>query len=165
MAPDFPYSARAAAIACHWEDGPTGLLGFRWDASSEDGDLLRTRVRFEGGRNLLRVEQDPEFGSLAAAYASKTAKSLLADHEIKPEDVDLVVANPLTPAFLEGLSEHMGIGAERFVAVAGAEHVHTAALLVALSTAEEEGRLGEAHRILLVSAGAGIVVGAGILVR
>ena len=139
--------------------------GFRWEMLPKTAISSATRVRFEGGRNLLRVEQDPEFGSLAAAYAGKTAKSLLADHEIKPEDVDLVVANPLTAAFLEALSEHMGMGAERFVAVAGAEHVHTAALLVAVEAAEEQGRLGEAHRVLLVSAGAGIVVGAAMLVR
>ena len=118
-----------------------------------------------GGRNLLRVEQHPDFGSQAAACAGRTAKALLADHGIRPADVDLVVANPLTPAFLEGLSAHVGIGGERIVAVEGAEHVHTAALLVALAAAKEQGRLNKAHRVLLISAGAGLVVGAAVLAR
>jgi len=165
MAPGFPFSAKGAAVVCHWEDGPSGLVGFQWEIVPEDGDLFRSRFGFERGRNRLRVEQDPDFGCRAAAWAGRTATSLLADHAIRPADVDLVVATPLTPAFLEGLSTHLGIGSERVVAVEGAEHVHTAALIVALAAAEEQGRLNEAHRVLLISAGAGIVVGAAVLVR
>ena len=64
-----------------------------------------------------------------------------------------------------GLSAHAGIDSERVVDVEGAEHIHTAALLVALAAAEEQGRLDEAHLILLVSAGAGVVSGAAVLAR
>ena len=123
------------------------------------------RFGFEDGHNLLRVEQGPDFGVRAAALAGETASALLEEHGIKPIDVDLVVANPLMPAFLEGLSEHVGIEPERVVTVEGAEHAHTAGLLVALAGAEEQGRLRGADRILLVSAGAGITAGAAILLR
>ncbi len=165
MALGFPFLARGAAVVCHWEEGPGGLVGFQWGSAPEDGDLFRSRFGFERRRNLLRVEQDPDFGWRAAALAGRTAKSLLAEHDFRPADVDLVVANPLTPAFLDGLSAHAGIDSERVVDVEGAEHVHTAALLVALAAAEEQGRLDEAHLILLVSAGAGVVSGAAVLAR
>lgn len=165
MTRDFPFSARGAAVACHWEEGPCGLVGFRWGVSTGDGDRSRSCVGFEHGRNLLRIEQDPDFGPLAAVSASRTATSLLADHGLTPADVDLVIANPLTPAFLEGLSVQLGVCSDRIISVEGAEHVHTSALLVALAAAEAQGRLYEARRALIVSAGAGIVVGAAVLVR
>jgi 3-oxoacyl-[acyl-carrier-protein] synthase III len=164
-APGFPFAGHGAAVVCHWEDGPTGIAGFRWDAAPQDDRLFRARVGFEDGHNVLRVEQDPDFGTRAAALAGETASALLDEHGTKPIDVDLVVANPLMPGFLEGLSEHVGIEAERVVTVEGAEHAHTAGLLVALDAAEAQGRLRGAHRILLVSAGAGIITGAAILLR
>jgi 3-oxoacyl-[acyl-carrier-protein] synthase-3 len=165
LAPGFPFSAAGAAIVCHWEEGPGGLGGFRWDVSPESTEPWRASVGFEHGKNLLHIEEDPGFGPRAAALAGRTATAVLEDQGIGPADIDLVVASPLTPAFLEGLSEHVGIGADRVVAVEGAEHVHTAALLVALAAAEERGRLAGARRVLLVSAGAGIVVGAALLTR
>ena len=164
MAPAFPFAAASAAIVCQWVDGPTGLAGFGWDSAPDESELFRARVGFEGGRNLLHIEQDPDFGSRAAAWAGKTANSLLADLDLRPAEIDLVVANPMTPAFVEGLSAHLGIEIERFARAEGAERVHTAGLLVALAAAQEQGRLGEARRILLVSAGAGIVTGAAVLV-
>lgn len=165
MAPGFPFSARAAAIVCHFEEGSSGLAGFRWDVTPENDDGLRGRVGFEHGRNLLRVNQEWDFWPRAAACAAKTAKSLLADHGVRPEEVDLVIANPLSQGFLEELSAHMSIGSECLVEVERAEQVHTAALLVALAAAQDQGKLSEARRTLLISAGAGIVVGAALLVR
>jgi 3-oxoacyl-[acyl-carrier-protein] synthase III len=159
----FPFAATGAAIACHWGDGPGGLLGFRWESAPGESDLFRSRISFERGRNQLRIEQHPDFGPRAAAWAGKNATALLADLGIVPTDVDLVVANPMTPGFLEALSPHLGIAPERIVAVEGAENVHTAALIVGLDAAIASGRLGDAHRVLLVSAGAGIMVGAAVL--
>jgi len=165
MAAGFPFSPSGAAVVCSWEDGPIGLAGFRWESAPEDGSPFRSRIGFEHRRNVLRIEKDADFETRATAWAAKTASSLLADQDMGPADVDLVVASPLTVAFLDGLSAHLGIDLERFVLVEGAEHVHTAALLVALASAAEQGRLSDARRVLLVSAGAGIVVGAGMLVR
>jgi hypothetical protein len=50
-------------------------VGFRWETAPEDADLLRARVAFERGRNVLRVEQDPVFGERAAAWVGKAAAS------------------------------------------------------------------------------------------
>ncbi|HXY44101.1 MAG TPA: 3-oxoacyl-[acyl-carrier-protein] synthase III C-terminal domain-containing protein [Acidimicrobiales bacterium] len=165
LATGFPFSPTGAAVVCSWQEGAIGLAGFRWETAPEEGYPFRSRVSFEHGRNVLRIEKDADFDSRAAAWAAKTATSLLADRDMRPADVDLVIASPLTPAFLEGLSAHVGIGLERVLVVEGAEHVHTAALLVALASAAEQGRLRDARRALLVSAGAGMVVGAAVLVH
>ena len=115
--------------------------------------------------NRLQVEEDPGFGARGGVGGAHGHCRCSTTTGSVPTDVDLVVANPLTPAFLDGLAASVGIGADRFVAVEGAEHVHTAALLVALAAADDRGRLAGAHRVLLVSAGAGIVVGAALLTR
>jgi 3-oxoacyl-[acyl-carrier-protein] synthase III len=111
------------------------------------------------------VEQDPAFGERAAAWAGKAAASLLADHGVGPDEVDLVIPSPLTPAFLAALPAHLGVDGDRVVSVPGADRVHTAGLLVALAAAREQGRLDDARRVLLVAAGSGIVAGAGLLAR
>lgn len=163
MAPRFPYSADAAAVVCGRSDDRGGIVAFRWDSAPEDGDLVRARVGFERGRNLLRIERHPDFCVRAAKWAARTAGALLTHTGTDPADVDVVVANPLSEAFLNSLSELLDIHAERVVRVEDATGVHTAALLVALGAAEHQGRLAGAKRVLLVSAGAGIVVGAALL--
>ncbi len=165
LAPLFPFAASGAAAVCRWDDQVAGLVGFRWEMSPADDDLLRARVGFERGRNLLRIEEDPGFGDQAAAWAGKAAMALLADHGVTPDDIDLVVANPLTAAFLGALPAHLGVAGDRLVTVPGASRIHTAGLLVALAAAHEQGRFRDARRVLLVSAGAGIVAGAALLVR
>jgi 3-oxoacyl-[acyl-carrier-protein] synthase III len=165
LAPWFPFAASGAAVVCRWDEGAGGLVGFRWETSSEDADLLRARVGFERGRNVLRIEEDPAFGERAAAWVGKAAASLLADHGLRPDDIDLVVPSPLTARFLDALPAHLGVAGDRLVIVPGADRVHTAGLLVALAAAQAQGRFGEARRVLLVSAGAGIVAGAALLAR
>lgn len=163
MAPQFPYSADAAAVVCGATNGRSGLAGFRWHSAPDEGELLRARVGFERGRNRLHIEEDPEFASRAAKWAAKTAGSLLDDLGVATVDVDLVVANPLTEPFLGPLSEHLGVESGRVVRVESAGRVHTAGLLVALAAADHEGSLSSARNVLLVSAAAGIVVGAALL--
>lgn len=165
MAPRFPFSADAAAVVCSRHEGRGGLVGFRWHSAPEDSELMRARVGFERGRNLLRIDQDPDFAVRAGQWAAMTADALLADLDASPADVDLVVANPQSDAFLRTLSELLGIRAERIVRVEDAQDVHTAALLVSLAAAEDQGRLSDARRVLLVSAAAGVVVGAALLER
>jgi 3-oxoacyl-[acyl-carrier-protein] synthase-3 len=160
----FPFSAAGAAVVCgRAEAGDARLSGFRWEHAPGEGELFRARVGFFDGRNRLRIEEHPDFAATAAVWAAKAAASLLADARLRSSQIDLVVANPLTEPFLAGLSAHLGVGPERVVAVDGAERVHTAGLLVALEAAADQGLLAGARRVLLVSAGAGIVAGAALL--
>jgi 3-oxoacyl-[acyl-carrier-protein] synthase-3 len=164
LAPEFPVDPAGAAVVCRWDDGPGGLLGFAWETSPADDEMFRARVGFQQGRNLLTIDEDPAFNDRAAVWAGKAASSLLADHGLGPGDVDAVVANPLTPVFLDALAGHLGLDTDAVVRARGADRVHTAGLLFALAAAHEQGRLGVGRRVLLVSAGAGIVAGAALLV-
>jgi 3-oxoacyl-[acyl-carrier-protein] synthase III len=90
------------------------------------------------------------------------AAGLLADSQLTPSDIDLVVANPLTAEFLDRLPAHLGVPRDRMVTVDTTTTVHTAGLAVALHEAWQDGRLDNASNVLLVSAGAGLTVAAAL---
>jgi 3-oxoacyl-[acyl-carrier-protein] synthase-3 len=162
MAPQFPFAPAGAAIVCGWHEGPAGLAGFRFGSRPADSDLFRALVGFDHGRNRLRIEQHPDFADRAAPWAASVAAGLLADSQLTPSDIDLVVANPLTAEFLDRLPAHLGVPRDRMVTVDTTIPVHTAGLAVALHEAWQDGRLDNASNVLLVSAGAGLTVAAAL---
>jgi 3-oxoacyl-[acyl-carrier-protein] synthase-3 len=164
MAAHFPFGATGGALVCGWDDTAVGFVGFRWETSPDDAELFHSRVRFERGRNVLRIHEHPGFGEQAAARAGKAGSALLADHGLRPDDVDLVVTNSPNPQFADALPPHLGVQADRVVTGAS-QAAHTASLLVALAVAREQGRLERAERTLLLCAGAGITAGAALLAR
>ncbi len=165
LAPGFPFPAAGAAIVCGWDPGDHGLQGFRFaspPAGDAAGDGLRATVGAAGGRNRLTVEESPDFARSAGAWAGEVAHKLLADHGLTPADIDLVVANPLVPAFREALATRLGISQDRLSGSSDGPPAHTAGLAVALEAAGPGGRHDD-RTILLVSAGAGLIAGAALL--
>jgi 3-oxoacyl-[acyl-carrier-protein] synthase-3 len=170
LARDFRFAPTGAAIVCGWRPGGEGVQGFRfaYRPGGEGGggdrrdDGLRATVAFEGGRNRLTIEEPPGFAAAAGAWATEVAAKLLADHGRTASDVDLVVANPLTPEFLDALAVGLGVAPGRLVVSSNGQRAHTAALGVALEPVIG-GREHEGKTTLLVSAGAGPVAGAALL--
>lgn len=160
----FPFEPAGAAIACSWHEGPAGFAGFRFGNCPTDGDSFLAAVG-EHGTNQLTIHERPTFVDEAASCAASVASTWLADNLLKPGDVDLVVANPLTPAFLEALSDRLGVAPDVVVSADAQTRVHTAGLAVALHEAKTQGRLAGASTVLLVSAGAGVTAGAALLLR
>lgn len=165
LAPSFPFSAAGGAAVCSYTDGPVGLAGFRWEVEQDGRELFNVDVEFSRGHNELHVNTKPGFVDRAAACAAKATADLLAEHQLTPDDVDLVVANPLTTEFFEALAGFLGMATDRFVTVEGAGRVHTAGLLLGIDAATNQGRWADARRVLLISAGAGITAGAALLLR
>jgi 3-oxoacyl-[acyl-carrier-protein] synthase-3 len=165
MADHFPYAATGAAVVCTWAEREKGFAGFCWEHDPDQAELFKSRVGFEGHRNRLRIEQEPDFGATASQWAAKAGCSAIATAGLRAADIDLVVANPLTEEFLAGLSVHLGLARDLFVSPDDPDPVHTAALLVGLAAAATQGRLAAAKHVLLISAGAGLVAGAAVLVQ
>ncbi|HLM62948.1 MAG TPA: 3-oxoacyl-[acyl-carrier-protein] synthase III C-terminal domain-containing protein [Acidimicrobiales bacterium] len=158
----FPFAPTGAAIACGWQDDQGGLVAFRF-GNRPGADLFRGRVGVERGRNKLRIEEAPEFAARAGSLAGEVAGKLLTDRGLAPDDVDVVVANPLTPAFLAALRTELGLSGSQVVAADGRPPVHTAGLAVAWDEARQQDRLTDGATVLLVSAGAGLTAGAAVL--
>jgi 3-oxoacyl-[acyl-carrier-protein] synthase III len=167
LAPDFPFAPAGAAIALSWREGAAGLAGFRFATAPilDDRVNFRSVVGFEHGRNQLHIDQSPHFLSGAAALASAVAAGWLRDNDLYPEDVDLVVANPVTAEFLDPLAAGLRIDRDRVVPLGFAPPaaVHTAGLAVGLEQIWDDGRLANAPVALLVSAGAGPTAGVALL--
>jgi 3-oxoacyl-[acyl-carrier-protein] synthase-3 len=162
LAPGFPFSAAGGAALCVQDDGPRGLVGFRWETWPEEAGRFTADVGFDRGRNRLRVQEQLGYDDLAAACAARAAAGVLADHETSPEAVDVIIANPQRREFLKPLADLLRIDHDLVVAVDGADRVHTAGLIVALDAAVNEGRVAPGRRALLVSAGAGVTAGAAL---
>jgi 3-oxoacyl-[acyl-carrier-protein] synthase III len=165
LAPGFPFGATGAAMLCgHDDDVRTGFAGFAWRTFPDYEDQFRAEVRFEGHRNVLVIDEHPEFAGRAADAAAEVAAKLLAEHGLAAVDVDAIVASPLLPAFLERLAAGLGTPRERVVAVES-HGAHTAALLIALAALRHDDRFRDARTVLLVTAGAGITAGAALYQR
>jgi 3-oxoacyl-[acyl-carrier-protein] synthase-3 len=164
LAPGFPFAPTAGAIVCGWLEGPGGLVDIRFaNQRPGDGGGFSATVALRGRRNTLVVDEEPGYAAAAGAWAAEVAAKLLADHGLAARDVDLVVANPLTGAFLDALGRDLGVPATRLVAApAGHPAGHTAGLAVALDSAIGADRLA-GPTTLLVSAGAGLTAGAALL--
>lgn len=167
LAPGFPFGATGAAVVCGWRTHGYGIQGFRFASSTAGegvGDTggLHATVGFAGGGNRLTVVQHEGYATAAGAWAADVAGKLLADHGLEAGDVDLVVANPLTPAFLDALAGGLGADRGRVVEPPRGPRAHTAGLGMALAPFMTAGRL-EGRTVLLVSAGAGPVAGAALL--
>lgn len=166
LAPGFPFGATGAAVVCGWRpDGP-GIQGFRFGSPPTDEALadtgLRATVALSHGGNRLTVAEQSGFATAAGSWAGEVAGKLLADHGLQAGDVDLVVANPLTPAFLDALASRLGVARELMVEPPAGRQAHTAGLGMALAHAMSAGRL-DGRTVLLASAGAGPVAGAALL--
>jgi 3-oxoacyl-[acyl-carrier-protein] synthase III len=170
MAPGFPFAATGAAIVCGWRPGAEGIQEIRFANRPEgaDGaegggsDEVRATVALERRGNVLTIEQQSGFAAAAGQWAADVATKLLADHGLDASDVDLVVANPLAPDFLDALAVGLGVTSEKLVAPANRALVHTAALGVALEPVISRG-WHEGRTTLLVSAGAGPIAGAALV--
>jgi hypothetical protein len=84
-------------------------------------------------RSQRSIAEHPGYAAMAGARAGEIAAKLLADQGLRPGDVDLVVANPLTEAFVDALAARLGVDRSRMVEPAGRPGAHTAGL-ASLST-------------------------------
>ena len=165
LAPGFPYGRTGAALVCGWGPDGTGIQAFRFASAPTSlgdaaGDGLRATVGFAGGRNTLTIEQAPGHLQVAGAWAGAVAADLLADEGVEVADLDLVVANPLVPEFLDALASRLGVDRSRLADTDAGRAAHTAGLGVALDAAGDA--LGRGTT-LLVSAGAGPIAGAALV--
>lgn len=163
-APDFPFDPTAAALLCSWSDGDEGLTGFRF-ADVDDADAFAASIGFDGKRNVLRIEERADFAERAARCAADVARSLLRSHGMVTADVDVVIGNPQTEAFLGSLATELGVDPGRVVRDPRFARSHTAGLAAALAAGWQDGPGATASTALVVSAGAGITAGAALLVR
>jgi 3-oxoacyl-[acyl-carrier-protein] synthase-3 len=165
-----PYAESGGAVLLTWDDVEPGLVAHRSATFPEYEGLAQSRWSWQrraarrphdpGGRPTLVVERRPGYAEKAASCAAEVAAALLSEHHVP--DVDLLIATH-GPGFGDAVADRLDLPHARVLhAGEGVDAMHTAAPAAAVALAVRQGRWAEAHRVLLVSAGAGISVAASL---
>lgn len=167
-----PYAESGGALLLTWDDQVPGLVAHRAATFPEFEGLAQSHWSWEprtqlrpnapGGRRNLVVMEKPGFHERAGDCAAEVAEALLADQQVRPESVDLLIATH-APGFADAVADRLGIPHSRVLHIGeDLAAAHTAEPVAAIATAMHLGRWAEAEQVLLVSAGAGINVAASL---
>jgi 3-oxoacyl-[acyl-carrier-protein] synthase-3 len=155
------------------EAGPAdgaGILGFHMGSDGEGAPLLcipasgsRLRPTAEvlgSGAQFLKQDGRRVF-THAIRRMCEAAECLLADLGLTQDDVDLVVPHQANLRIIEALAERLGLPMERvMVNIDHFGNTTAGTIPLALSEAQEQGRLRDGTRVLILTFGAGFSWGA-----
>jgi 3-oxoacyl-[acyl-carrier-protein] synthase-3 len=168
LAVDFPYAPVAGAALLRSDGARDGLVAMRTDTYPAFERSYQARVHWEPhrrrlrrrharGRNVLVIDEEPDFATRRVECAGETVSHFLRD--TRAGSVDLVATNE-TGENVAALADQLGLPFDTFVAPAAElGRAHTAGLLVAMAEARARGRWHDAETILLAATGPGITVG------
>nr|HEU4727458.1 3-oxoacyl-[acyl-carrier-protein] synthase III C-terminal domain-containing protein [Kofleriaceae bacterium] len=112
------------------------------------------------GRNVVEIDEAPEFAACCVDRASELAREFLAEAGLAPDDIDLVIASQYPRGFGIQVAHRLAIPTARVPHVsADLEGAHTAGPIAALEAAIASGQFAQARHTLFVTAGAGLTIG------
>lgn len=148
-----------AAVVSGTPAGVGGRVGLAVLHSDPSGaDLIRLE---RSGRIQMRGPET--FKAAVEALSSVTTEALTAN-AVAQEDIDLFVYHQANSRIIRAVGQRLGLDPGRVVDYVGRfANSSTATLPIALSVAEEEGRLHPGDRVLLAAFGGGFTWGATVL--
>lgn len=158
------------AMLLAWDDGVAGFTAFGAETFPEYEDLfisglvwhgrLGPRLPWRGaGQSQMVMDEKPGYRARLADCAEEATRRFLRRTGVGVDEIDLLVAAPSSPGFLDPLRVSLGIPGDRVAYVAeDLDGVYTTGPLAALQAAVRSGRLGEARNTLMLAAGAGLTV-------
>jgi len=161
----YPFApAGGALLVAHRAGGP-GFVRFAQRTFAGDAELFTSELRWEPqagfmrrGRNVIDICVAPEFAARCVEHAAEVAREL-----IDGVTIDLVIASQYPRGFDRAVADALGLPPDRVPEVApGLAGSHTAGPIAALEAAIDSGRFAHARHVLLVTAGAGITIGAAL---
>lgn len=124
---------------------------------------LADLIVIEQDERLIRMKGHETFGA-AVDILSRCTHELCDRAEIELGQIDLFVFHQANSRILKAVGERLELPADRvFECIADCANLSAASIPVALSHANDEGRLPERGRVLLASVGAGFNWGAALL--
>ena len=105
------------------------------------------------------MDSKPGYHARLVDCAEEAARRFLRRLGMAWNEIDLLVAAPSAPDFLDALTARLGVPGDRVAYVTEDLHgTYATGLIAALQAATRSGRLGEARHTLMLAAGAGITV-------
>jgi 3-oxoacyl-[acyl-carrier-protein] synthase-3 len=160
---NYPFAPAGGAVML--ARGRLGFERFLIRTFPEDASLFLSRLVWDRrvgmhGRNVVEVVEAPAFADRCVDRAVEVARELLADAELRPEQIDLLMASQYPVGFPFQVARALGIAADHVPEVKP-ELVgsHTAGPIGALEAAIASRRLPRARHALFVTAGAGTTIG------
>lgn len=163
---DFPFAPAGGALVVSHSDTVPGFVRFTLRTFPEHRALFEASVRWNPdagflgrGRNVLEVIEAPEYADVCAELAAEVAAALLADANVRPAELDLLLTSQHPARFGERVARRLDVSPTRLPPVDPAlASIHTAGPIAALEAAIETGRFRDARTTLFVTVGAGITV-------
>lgn len=161
-----------AAVLRPVKDG-YGLIKSRLAADGRAGELLElpgggsrnpaTHQTVEEGLHYVRMRGNELF-KIGVRLSSKIGHQLLADCQMKAEDVDLVIMHQANIRIMEATALRLGIPMEKvFVNIHKYGNTSAASCAIALDEAVKEGRVKDGSLILFLTIGGGLTWSASLL--
>ncbi len=166
-----PFRPAGGAMLLNWDDTVAGFTDFSMETFPEYQDLFASGLvwqerhgpgarRKSAGRSRMAVAEQPGYQARLVDCAEETAHRFLRRLGMGMDEIDLLVAAPAAPGFLDPLTSRLGVPGDHVAYVSeDLEEAYTTGLIAALQAAIRSGRLAEARNTVLVAAGAGITVG------
>jgi 3-oxoacyl-[acyl-carrier-protein] synthase III len=158
------------AMLLAWDDSAAGFTDFGAETFPEYEDLFVSGLVWHDrsgpgahwrgrGQSQMVIDEKPGYQARLADCAEEATRRFLRRLGMGIGEIDLLVAAPSSPGFLDPLRASLGIPGDRVAYVAeDLDAVYTTGPLAALQAAIRSGRLGEARNTLMLAAGAGLTV-------
>ncbi len=155
-------SEASKILASHFETYPEGA-----SLCQIQGGSTKLHAKFHSTNNQSDYLFDMQGTSLFKLVMKKTPdflKKLLAQANLKLEDIDMVIPHQASLSGLTLLRKRLGIPEEKFfIHVQEIGNTIAASIPIALHDAQQQGRIKRGDKVLLIGSSAGVSIGAIIL--
>lgn len=162
--PSYPYTPSGAAILldCAPRDG-VGFGSFAFVTDDEQADRYRSTVSLREKRGRLLLKRDAGLDKLYLAGLNRAVADVLARDGLRADEIDVVIPPQISPSFIAGLPDAIGVGAERIVNLTGQfPDTLTTSTLLTLQQVLGGPRCLSGRKGLLLACGSGVTAGAAI---
>ena len=158
------------AMLLGWDDRVAGFTDFFTQTFPEYEDLFTSGLVWHerrgpsapwrgNGRSQMVIDEKPGYSERLADCAEEAARGFLRRLGLGIADIDLWVAVPSGPGFLDRLTARLEVAGDRVAYLTeDLEGAYSAGPIAALQAAVRSGRLAEARNTVLLAAGPGITV-------
>lgn len=162
--PSYPYTPSGAAMLldCSPRDG-VGFGAFAFDTDDEQADRYRSTVSLREKRGRLLLKRDAGLDKLYLAGLKRAVAAVLAREDLRADEIDVVIPPQISPSFVAGLPDAIGIGDERIVNLTGQfPDTLTTSTLLTLQQVLGGPRCPPGKKGLLLACGSGVTAGAAV---
>lgn len=168
----FGDGAGAMIVEAAGDDDPNGFIGFLGEIDGSGAEFLRmpaggsrmpaSAVTVEKRLHYVHQEGQQVF-KFAVRRMYEVCRDLLAKHNVKPEEVAVMIPHQANRRIITATAERLGLGCDK-VLINIERYGNTTSGTVPIATREaiETGRLRKGDLVLLAAVGAGFTVGASL---